>query len=58
LLDQEQVVLRKKHCRIRTEQTYVDWIKRFICHFDKRPLSEPSIWGRMPLYIAERTFCG
>ena len=32
LLDQ----VRVKHYSIRTEQVYVDWIKRFIVHFDKR----------------------
>lgn len=25
-----------KHYSIRTDQAYVDWIKRFIIHFDKR----------------------
>ena len=28
--------IRLKHYSIRTKQTYVDWIKRFILHFDKR----------------------
>ena len=27
--------IRFKHYSIRTEQTYLDWIKRFILHFDK-----------------------
>ena len=30
LLDQVRDKLRVKHYSIRTEQTYVDWIKRFI----------------------------
>ncbi len=30
LLDQVRGVLRRKHYSIRTEQSYVDWIKRFI----------------------------
>ncbi len=30
LLDQVREVLRKKHYSIRTEQVYVDWIKRFV----------------------------
>ena len=36
LLDQVRAKIRVKHYSIRTEQTYVDWIKRFILHFDKR----------------------
>lgn len=30
LLDQVRDVLRKRHYSIRTEQAYVDWIKRYI----------------------------
>ena len=29
LLDQVRDVIRRKHYSIRTEQTYVDWIRRF-----------------------------
>ena len=36
LLDQVRGKVRLKHYSIRTEQAYVDWIKRFILHFDKR----------------------
>jgi integron integrase len=36
LLDQVRGKIRLKHYSLRTEQTYVDWIKRFIRHFDKR----------------------
>ena len=36
LLDQVRSKIRVKHYSIRTEQAYVDWIKRFIVHFDKR----------------------
>ena len=36
LLDQVRSRIRFKHYSIRTEQAYVDWIKRFIRHFDKR----------------------
>jgi integron integrase len=36
LLDQVRVVIRKKHYSYRTEQTYIDWIKRFIYFNDKR----------------------
>ena len=36
LLDQVRERLRVKHYSIRTEQVYVDWIKRFIWFHDKR----------------------
>jgi len=36
LLDQVRGKIRLKHYSIRTEQAYVDWIKRFILYFDKR----------------------
>jgi len=36
LLDQVREVIRVKHYSIRTETTYVDWIKRFILFHGKR----------------------
>ena len=36
LLDQVRDRIRTKHYSIRTEQTYIDWIKRFILFHDKR----------------------
>lgn len=36
LLEQVRARIRYKHYSIRTEQAYVDWIKRFIRHFGKR----------------------
>lgn len=36
LLDQVRDVLRAKHYSYRTEQTYVDWIKRYILFHQKR----------------------
>jgi hypothetical protein len=36
LLDQVREVIRKKHYSIRTEQAYVQWIRRFILFHDKR----------------------
>jgi integron integrase len=36
LLDQVRDKIRLKHYSLRTEQAYVDWIKRFIRHFGKR----------------------
>jgi len=35
LLDQVRDKLRVKHYAIRTEQSYVDWIKRYIYFHDK-----------------------
>jgi len=43
LLDQVRGKIRLKHYSIRTEQAYVDWIKRFVLHFDKR---HPPRWAR------------
>jgi integron integrase len=36
LLDQVRGKIRLKHYSLRTEQTYLDWIKRFIRHYGKR----------------------
>ena len=36
LLDLVRGVLRRRHYSIRTEQSYVDWIKRFILFHGKR----------------------
>jgi hypothetical protein len=33
-------VIRRKHYSIRTEQAYIDWIKRFIIYHGKRHLRE------------------
>jgi len=40
LLDQVRDVLRRKHYSIRTEQSYIDWIKRFIIYHHKRHPSD------------------
>lgn len=40
LLDQVRGKIRLKHYSIRTEQAYLDWIKRFVLHFGKRHPSE------------------
>jgi integron integrase len=40
LLDQVRDVLRRKHYSLRTEQSYVDWIKRFILFHGKRHPAE------------------
>jgi len=36
LIDQVADVIRKKHYSIRTEEAYVQWIKRFIYYHGKR----------------------
>ena len=36
LLDQVRDVIRRKHFSIRTEQSYVDWVRRFILFHNKR----------------------
>ncbi len=36
LLDRVRGKIRLKHYSIRTEQAYVDWIKRYILHFNKK----------------------
>ena len=36
LLEQVRARIRFKHYSIRTEQAYLDWIRRFIRHFDKK----------------------
>ena len=36
LLDQVRGKIRLKHYSLRTEQAYLDWIKRFIRHHGKR----------------------
>ena len=36
LLDQVRLVIRKKHYSIRTEQAYVEWIRRFILYNGKK----------------------
>ncbi len=40
LLDQVRDKIRLKHYSIRTEQTYVDWIKRFVLFHNKRHPAE------------------
>ena len=36
LLDQVKETIRRKHYSIRTEQSYVDWINRYIYFHDKQ----------------------
>lgn len=46
LLDQVRGKIRLKHYSIRTEQAYVNWIRRFILHFDvqhPRNLGAPEV---------------
>jgi hypothetical protein len=48
LLDQVREVLRMKHYSLRTEQAYVNWIKRYIFFHDTR---HPAEMGRLRLVI-------
>jgi hypothetical protein len=43
LLDQVRGVIRRLHYSIRTEQTYVDWIRRFILFHRKRHPKEMGV---------------
>ena len=46
LLDQVRDALRLKHYSYRTEQTYKDWIRRYILYHDKthpKDMGEPEI---------------
>jgi site-specific recombinase XerD len=46
LLDQVRDMMRRKHYSIRTEQSYVDWIRRFILFHGKRhpaQMAEPEV---------------
>ncbi len=40
LLDQVREVIRMKHYSLRTEQSYVSWIKRYVFFHDKRHPAE------------------
>ncbi len=44
LLDQVREAIRLKHYSYRTEQTYVDWIHRFILFHDKRHPKEMGVF--------------
>ena len=48
LLDQVRDRLRVKHYRLRTEQAYVGWIKRYIIFHQKR---HPAEMGKQELAI-------
>jgi len=46
LLEQVRDAIRLKHYSIRTEQVYIDWIRRFILFHDKRhprEMAEPEV---------------
>src|SRR5215210_4711090 len=57
LLDQVRDKIRLKHYSIRTEQAYLDWIKRFILFHGKRhprTMGEPEISGFLTHLATER----
>jgi len=56
LLDQVRDALRLKHYSYRTEQTYNDWIRRYILYHDKthpKDMGEPEIQAFLT-YIATK----
>ena len=46
LLDQLREVIRLKHYAYRTEETYVQWVRRYILFHDKR---HPNEMGRVEI---------
>ncbi len=57
LLDQVRGVLRRKHYSIRTEQSCVDWIRRFILFNDKRhpaQMGKPEVTTFLTYLAAQR----
>ena len=57
LLDQVRDVLRSRHYSIRTEQAYVDWIRRYILFHDKRhprTLGAPELESFLTALAVER----
>ena len=44
--------IRLKHCSIRTEETYVQWVRRLILHHDKRHPAEMGALAGMVLGAA------
>ncbi len=48
-LEKIRHLMRVHHYAIRTEQAYVDWIRRFILYHNKRHPTEMGvgIWGRV-----------
>jgi integron integrase len=57
LLDQVRDIIRAKHYSIRTEEAYVDWIRRFILFHHKRhpmEMAEPEIEAFLTHLAVER----
>jgi site-specific recombinase XerD len=55
LLDQVRQVIRVKHYSLRTEESYINWIKRFIFFHDKKhpiEMGEEEI-GQFITYLAK-----
>ena len=57
LLDQLREVLRLKHYSYRTEQAYVDWVRRFILFHGKRHPAEMGT-PEIQAFLAHRTVEG
>lgn len=56
LLDQVRDRLREKHYSMRTEDTYVQWIRRFIFFHDKKHPRETSF--RSSALAFQNAVCG
>src|SRR5436190_20785582 len=57
LLDQVREVIRMKHYSIRTEQSYVEWINRYIFFHNKRhpaDIAEPEIRAFISEFATKR----
>lgn len=56
LLDQVRQAIRARHLSYRTEQSYVDWIYRFIIYHDSHPaeIGEPEIAAFLLFLANER----
>lgn len=57
LLDQVRDVMRVKHYSVRTERTYISWIKRFILFHDKKhpkEMGEPEVEAFLTWLAVER----
>src|ERR1041385_749462 len=55
LLDEVRAVARMRHLSLRTEQAYIQWIKRFIFFHNKRhpaQMAEPEIRQFIPIWLS------
>jgi len=43
ILDDMRDVMRRRHYSIRTEQSYCEWVKRFVLHFTMKSSREGDV---------------